>query len=67
VVPWTCEAGDWFTCSRELDGVLGVENAPVEVFWRRSNSSCSFVGRRGGEGPVAKAGRRVEVVNVREY
>ena len=35
---------------------LGVLNAPVEARWRRSNSSWSFWGRRGGEGPVAKAG-----------
>lgn len=43
----------------------GVENAPVESFWRRSNSSCSFGGRRGGEGPVANAGRETEEVKVR--
>lgn len=30
----------------------GVENAPVEDFWRASNSACSFGGRRGGDGPV---------------
>ena len=34
---------------------LGVLNAPVEARCRRSNSSCSFGGRRGGAGPVAKA------------
>jgi len=44
---------------------LGVLNAPVEDFWRRSNSSCSFGGRRGGAGPVEKAGRRVERVKNR--
>lgn len=38
----------------EDEGVLGVENAPVEERCRRSNSSCSWGGRRGGEGPVAK-------------
>ena len=42
-------AGDWLTWGR------GVLNAPVEVRCRRSNSSCSFGGRRGGEGPVANA------------
>ncbi len=36
-------------------------NAPVEVRCRRSNSSCSFGGRRGGAGPVAKAGLMIEV------
>lgn len=41
--------GDWLTLGR------GVLNAPVEARCRRSNSSCSFGGRRGGEGPVAKA------------
>lgn len=41
--------GDWFICGR------GVLNAPVEARCKRSNSSCSFGGRRGGEGPVAKA------------
>lgn len=44
------------------DGVLGVENAPVDVFCSSSNSSCSAAGRRGGEGPVAKAAGRNEVV-----
>lgn len=34
---------------------LGVLNAPVEARCRRSNSSCSFGGRRGGAGPVANA------------
>ena len=34
---------------------FGVLNAPVEDLCRRSNSSCSFGGRRGGAGPVAKA------------
>lgn len=48
-----------------LSGVVGVENAPVESFCRRSNSSCSFWGRRGGDGPVANAGRGREVLNVR--
>lgn len=45
--------------------VRGVLKAPVDAFWRRSNSSCSFGGRRGGAGPVEKAGRRVEVVKKR--
>lgn len=35
---------------------LGVLNAPVEDCWRRSKISCSDLGRRGGEGPVAKGG-----------
>lgn len=39
----------------------GVLNAPVDDFCRRSNSSCSLGGRRGGAGPVAKAGRGVDV------
>lgn len=38
---------------------FGVLNAPVEVFCNRSNSSCSFGGRRGGAGPVANAVRLV--------
>lgn len=45
---------------------LGVENAPVEDFWSRSNSSCSFGGRRGGEGPVANAERVEEYVKRRD-
>jgi hypothetical protein len=40
-----------------FDG-LGVLNAPVELRCSCSNSSCSFGGRRGGDGPVAKAVRR---------
>ena len=39
---------------------FGVLNAPVDDFCRRSNSSCSLGGRRGGAGPVANAGRREE-------
>jgi len=39
----------------------GVLNAPVELRWRRSNSSCSLGGRRGGAGPVANAVRVLEV------
>jgi hypothetical protein len=39
---------------------FGVLNAPVEALCRRSYSSCSLGGRRGGAGPVAKAGRRGE-------
>lgn len=34
---------------------FGVLNAPVEARCRRSNSSCSFGGRRGGAGPVENA------------
>jgi hypothetical protein len=37
---------------------LGILNAPVESLCRRSNSSCSLGGSRGGAGPVAKAVRR---------
>lgn len=44
---------------------LGVENAPVEDFCRRSYSSCSFGGRRGGEGPVANADRGEDEVKRR--
>lgn len=51
------EAGDWFICGVER----GVEKAPVDAFCSLSNSSCSFGGRRGGEGPVANAGRAEEV------
>lgn len=36
-------------------------NAPVDLRWSRSNSSCSLGGRRGGEGPVANAVRTLEV------
>lgn len=68
------KAGDWLICG--LDGweegvvivgfvvveVLGVLNAPVEDRWRRSNSSCSLGGRRGGAGPVAKAVLQVVVL-----
>lgn len=36
---------------------LGVLKAPVDDRCNRSNSSCSFGGRRGGEGPVANAVR----------
>lgn len=43
-------------------GVWGVLNAPVDARCRRSNSSCSLGGRRGGEGLVAKAGRKEEIV-----
>lgn len=39
--------------------VFGVLNAPVEERCRRSNSSCSFGGKRGGDGPVANAVREV--------
>ena len=62
------EAGDWLilgATSGVLVGAEGVLKAPVESFWRRSNSSCSAGGRRGGEGPVANAGREREVLNVR--
>jgi hypothetical protein len=46
---------------------LGVLNAPVEDRCRRSNSSCSFGGRRGGAGPVANAVLLTEwVKNLRE-
>lgn len=74
-------AGDWFICGRDLDdggeeasealvGLVttdgrGVLKAPVDDFWRRSNSSCSLAGRRGGEGPFEKAGRVMEVENRR--
>jgi hypothetical protein len=44
---------------------LGVLNAPVDERWRRSNSSCSFGGRRGGAGPVAKAVRQLDCVKKR--
>jgi len=62
-----CDRGDWFICglNTEEAGVLGVLKAPVEARCRRSNSSCSFGGRRGGEGPVAKAGRGIEVLKRR--
>ena len=68
------EAGDWLifgvtvgfsSALVGMDDVAGVENAPVESFWRRSNSSCSLGGRRGGEGPVANAGLETEEVKVR--
>jgi hypothetical protein len=39
----------------------GVLNAPVELRCRRSNSSCSLGGRRGGAGPVANVVRTVVV------
>jgi hypothetical protein len=46
---------------------FGVLNAPVEALCRRSNSSCSFGGRRGGAGPVAKAVLLAECMkNLRE-
>ena len=45
--------------------VRGVLKAPVDDFCRRSNSSCSFGGSRGGAGPVEKAGLREEVVKKR--
>lgn len=46
---------------------LGVLNAPVEARCKRSNSSCSFGGRRGGAGPVANAVLLTEwVKNLRE-
>lgn len=32
----------------------GVLKAPVDSFWRRSNISCSSLGRRGGAGPLPK-------------
>jgi len=67
--------GDWLICGRVGDagvwgvgagfgvGVdLGVLNAPVDARCRRSNSSCSLGGSRGGEGPVAKAGLKEVVV-----
>lgn len=70
------EAGDWLICGlvgwdaadngvEELATVeaFGVEKAPVEERCRRSNSSCSFGGRRGGEGPVANAVLAVPVLN----
>jgi hypothetical protein len=72
-------AGDWLICGLDRDDSDGVEdavglvvtcgfgalNAPVDAFCRRSNSSCSLGGRRGGAGPVAKAVRRVEWVKNR--
>jgi hypothetical protein len=48
-----------------FDVILGVLKAPVDERWRRSNSSCSFGGRRGGAGPVAKAVRERLVVKRR--
>lgn len=45
----------------EMVDALGVLNAPVDARWRRSNSSCSLGGSRGGAGPVAKAGLMEEV------
>ena len=55
-------------CGREEEVVgfvttdgRGVLNAPVEDFCKRSNSSCSLGGRRGGAGPVENAGRVVDV------
>ena len=48
-----------------VTGVFGVLNAPVDARCRRSNSSCSLGGRRGGEGPTEKAGLRVECVKNR--
>jgi len=56
------DAGDWFIwgLGRDEDSgamCFGWLNAPVDAFCRRSNSSCSLGGRRGGAGPVAKAGR----------
>jgi len=72
------EAGDWLICGLDRAGaegedivvfsttvVFGVLKAPVEERWRRSNSSCSLGGRRGGAGPVANAPRVVVVVNRR--
>jgi hypothetical protein len=38
-----------------------VLNAPVELRCSRSNSSCSFGGRRGGAGLVANTVRTLEV------
>lgn len=60
------DAGDWFICGLGRAGSastgggvgFGVLNAPVDDFCKRSNSSCSLGGRRGGAGPVEKAGRR---------
>jgi hypothetical protein len=65
------DAGDWLICglgreAEEEESIagflvtpgLGVLNAPVEDRCRRSNSSCSLGGSRGGAGPVAKAVRR---------
>lgn len=62
------DAGAWLICGRDgnFEGVedvlagsdgLGELNAPVELRCRRSNSSCSFGGRRGGDGLVAKVVR----------
>lgn len=68
------DAGDWFICGRArgADGVSmvgfmvrGVLKAPVDDFCRRSNSSCSFGGSRGGAGPVEKAGLMGVVVKKR--
>lgn len=44
-----------------------MEKAPVDFCWRRSNSDCSFSGRRGGEGVGWKGFEKREVVvaNVR--
>jgi hypothetical protein len=44
---------------------LGVLNAPVEARCRRSNSSCSVGGSRGGAGLVAKAALKGVVVKKR--
>lgn len=62
-----CESGDWLICMRRFgveDGVCssasddgssrGVLNAPVLWRCRRSKSSCSSLGRRGGAGPFLK-------------
>ena len=38
----------------ELASGLGVLNAPVEAFWRRSKRACSSGGRSGGAGWVGK-------------
>lgn len=65
------DAGDWLIRglgrdASDVDWVFmmtsgfGVLKAPVDVFCKRSNSSCSLGGRRGGAGPVANAGLRVE-------
>ena len=63
--------GDWLICELDAEVLvgeevvgfvttdgLGVLNAPVEDLCSRSNSSCSFGGRRSGAGPFVKAGRK---------
>jgi hypothetical protein len=63
-------SGDWLIVGREGwdagEGSLGVEKAPVDCFCRRSKTSWSDFGRRGGAGPALKVvGRETEVVKAR--